>query len=124
MNKVELHEEFRQELADEPDVIPKLLQRVRSLQEKGKGLSPPYTKRMDVPQGTPSLMNLRFDTESGPWRVPYCLVDLEGDEYFLLLAIGNKHGTERGRKSRRFYEGLVHRAQKRLEATPATAVWP
>ena len=125
MNRVELHEDLKRELEEVPDVIPSLFKRVILLREKGVSLSPPYAKRMDVPQGTHSLMNLRFNAARGVWRVPYCLVNSGADRYFLLLAIGDKQGIEAGgNESRRFYEDLVHRSQQRLDTTPVTVVWP
>lgn len=124
-HRVDVYEDLQRELKEFPGVIPTLSKRVIMLQEQGKGLSYPYTKRLDVSRGAQPLMNLRFHAANGVWRVPYCLVQSGVDEYFLLLAIGNKQGIDPGgNASRRFYEGLVDESQKRLEASSATAVWP
>lgn len=126
MNKVRFHPELKQELGEESDDVTKHLLKIAiSLKELGKGLPFPHTSHLHVPKGTQPLKKLRFKADGGVWRVPYCLVGLGTNTWFLLLAIGDKRGMEpNSRKSRMFHEELVHRAQQRLEAPPVDVVWP
>lgn len=126
MHRVELHEGLIRELEEVPgDVIQSLSERVLLLKDKGGSLSPPYAKGLTVPRGTQPLANLRFNAGGGVWRVTYCLVERQREEFFLLLAVGDKRGIDRDTKEvRRFYSDLILRSQRRLETSSATVVWP
>ena len=126
MHGVELHEGLRRELKEvSGDVIQRLSERVLLLKDKGWGLSPPYAKVLKVPRGTQPLANLRFNAGGGVWRVTYCLAERQREEFFLLLAVGDKRRIDsNSREVKNFYSELIQRSQKRLKAGSATVVWP
>ena len=106
---VELGDEFEPEFYALPeDVQDEILAHARLLQEFGPQLGRP---RVDTLSGSrhANMKELRFYAADGVWRVAFVF---DTRRHAILLVAGDKSGGSQ----KRFYDDLIRKADKRLDA--------
>ena len=106
---VELGDEFEPEFYALPeDVQDEILAHARLLQEFGPQLGRP---RVDTLKGSrhANMKELRFHAADGVWRVAFAF---DPRRHAILLVAGDKSGGSQ----QRFYDDLIRKADKRLDA--------
>ena len=100
--------EFLIEIASWPvDAHDELLARSRLLEEFGPSLRRPHADTLKGSKHT-NMKELRFRAANGAWRVAFAF---DPERKAILLAGGDKSGMP----SRRFYDALIAKADKRLD---------
>lgn len=106
---VEIGDEFEPEFdALDEDVQDEILALSRLLQQFGSGLGRP---RVDTLKGSrhSDMKELRFSAADGEWRVAFAF---DPSRKAILLVAGDKSGGS----ERRFYRGLIGKADERFDA--------
>ncbi|MDF0675055.1 MAG: type II toxin-antitoxin system RelE/ParE family toxin [Nitrospira sp.] len=106
---VEIAREFQPEFDEFPeDVQDEILAHARLIEEFGPELGRP---RADTLKGSrhANMKELRFHAADGVWRVAFAF---DPRRHAILLVAGDKSGGS----ERRFYEELIRKADKRLDA--------
>jgi hypothetical protein len=106
---VEFAPEFEPEFAALPEeVADELTAQVVVIEEFGPKAGRP---RVDTLNGSKhaNMKELRFDADGGVWRVAFAF---DPKRKAMLLVAGDKHG----RGERKFYSGLIDKADKRFDA--------
>lgn len=104
-----LADEFEPDFLDlEKDVQDEILALARLLEQFGPNLGRP---RVDTLKGSrhANMKELRFDAEDGVWRVAFAF---DPKRRAIFLAAGDKSGGS----EKRFYRGLIRKADQRLDA--------
>jgi len=106
---VEIADEFEPELDALPqNVRTEILALARLLQQFGPQLGRP---RVDTLNGSrhPNMKELRFSAADGEWRVAFAF---NRERKAILLVAGDKSGGS----EKRFYRGLIRKADDRFDA--------
>lgn len=96
----------------EYDLLPqavqdKLLQAVRVLSELGPQLGRPYVDTL-LGASHSNMKEMRFDAANGVWRIAFAF---DPERQAIILVAGDKTGISQ----RRFYKGLIAKAEERLK---------
>jgi len=106
--KVEFHPAFAKEHADLEEVVQdELAAMIELLQVAGPQLRRP---RSDTLNGSAhaNMKELRFEADGGVWRVAYAF---DPERKAILLVAGDKSGGSQ----RKFYQGLIAKADVRFD---------
>jgi len=105
---VEFHDDFAEEVRLLPQTVREKLKAFAALlSENGPQLGRPFADTLKGSRHA-NMKELRFDADGGAWRVAYAF---DPDRKAILLAGGDKSGTEKGR----FYRTLIRVADERYE---------
>lgn len=85
----------------------RMLGYLRLLQSRGPGLGRPHVDTLNGSRHT-NMKELRFTERNAVWRVAFAF---DPDRQAIILVAGDKAGTV----ERRFYQGLVRRADARFD---------
>lgn len=105
---VTFHDEFEPEFDELPVVVQdEIYARARMLETLGPALGRP---QVDTLTGSkhPNMKELRFDADDGVWRVAFAF---DPERKAVLLVAGDKSGTSQ----KRFYKGLIKKADSRFD---------
>lgn len=106
---VELADEFEPEFQDLPNnVQDELLAMTRLLQRFGPQLKRPHADTMNNSRHA-NMKELRFNAADGVWRVAFAF---DPQRRAVLLVAGDKSGHS----EKRFYRGLIKKADERYDA--------
>lgn len=106
---VELGDEFEPEFdALDEDVQTEILAHARLLQQFGPELKRPHADTLHGSRHA-NMKELRFSAGGGVWRVAYAF---DPSRKAILLVAGDKAGAG----GRRFYRGLIRKADARFDA--------
>jgi hypothetical protein len=106
---VALADEFELEFQDLPnEVQDELLAMTRLLQRFGPQLKRPHADTMNGSRHA-NLKELRFNAADGAWRVAFAF---DPQRRAVLLVAGDKSGHS----EKRFYRGLIKKADERYDA--------
>ncbi|MDB5519913.1 MAG: hypothetical protein JWQ17_6671 [Tardiphaga sp.] len=104
---VEFHPVFREEFEDLADAVQdELAAMVELLQLIGPQLKRPRSDTLNASKHA-NMKELRFDADNGVWRVAYAF---DPERKAILLVAGDKSGGS----EKRFYKGLIQRADERF----------
>lgn len=106
---VALANEFEPEYEDLPDEVQEeLLAMTRLLQRFGPQLKRPHADTMNGSRHA-NMKELRFNAADGVWRVAFAF---DPKRRAVLLVVGDKSGHS----EKRFYRGLIKKADDRYDA--------
>jgi hypothetical protein len=106
--EVEFHEEFDAEFeALDADIQDELLAMAKHLSAFGPGARRPHVDTLSGSRYR-NMKELRFDAAGGVWRVAFAF---DPRRHAILLVAGDKSGVGQ----RRFYRGLIEKADRRFD---------
>jgi len=106
---VEFHDEFEPEFDELPETVQdEIYAHAELLAAFGPELSRPHA---DTLQGSKhaNMKELRFNADNGVWRVAFAF---DPERKAVLLVAGDKSGTNQ----KRFYKGLIKKADERFDS--------
>lgn len=105
---VTFHDEFEPEFNELPvEVQDELYARARVLETFGPELGRPQVDTLTGSKHA-NMKELRFDADKGVWRVAFAF---DPERKAMLLVVGDKSGTSQ----KRFYKGLIIKADARFD---------
>jgi hypothetical protein len=106
---VQLADEFEPEFAElQGDVQDEILALSRLLRKFGPELGRPHVDTLRASRH-PNMKELRFSASDGAWRVAFAF---DTKRKAILLVAGDKSGM----RQKRFYTGLIQKADRRFDA--------
>ena len=108
---VEFHDDFAEEVRLLPQTVREKLKAFAALlSENGPQLGRPFADTLKGSRHA-NMKELRFDADGGAWRVAYAF---DPDRKAILLAGGDKSGTEKVRFYRTLFRVAVERYEQHL----------
>lgn len=106
---VDIHSEFEAEFEELALSVKKeLFAKVKLLEEFGPELKRPHADTLEGSKHS-NMKELRFNADNGVWRVAFAF---DTERQAILLVAGDKSGTSQ----KRFYKGLIKKADTRFDA--------
>lgn len=105
---VDFCEEFDSEFSDLPDSVQdKILSYAVALKQTGPLLGRPMVDTLEASKHS-NMKELRFSADNGVWRVAFAF-DLSRNAILLIA------GDKRGKDQKKFYKGLIKKADSRFD---------
>ncbi|PCI43275.1 MAG: addiction module toxin RelE [Alphaproteobacteria bacterium] len=106
---VDIYSEFEVEFEELALSVKKeLFAKVKLLEEFGPELKRPHADTLEGSKHS-NMKELRFNADKGVWRVAFAF---DPERQAILLVAGDKSGTNQ----KRFYKGLIKKADTRFDA--------